>query len=122
MEHLLVQHLTAYFNVGDHGHIRLEDADWNDGLDMASERGESVAFTSVYAGNLMQLSRLLQEVKKRRLTADVEIAEELELLLESKAESGSYPEKNANVWTRIVAGPRKGSPAASARAPSRVSR
>ena len=35
LEHLLVQHLTAFFNVGAAGNILLEGADWNDGMDMA---------------------------------------------------------------------------------------
>ncbi|MGD8623253.1 MAG: cellobiose phosphorylase [Anaerolineae bacterium] len=59
LEHLLVQHLTAFFHVGEHNIIRLEGADWNDGLDMARERGESVAFTALYAGNLRALSELV---------------------------------------------------------------
>ncbi len=58
LEHLLVQHLTAFFNVGEHNIIRLEGGDWNDGLDMAAERGESVAFSAMYAGNLSILSDL----------------------------------------------------------------
>ncbi len=52
LEHLLVQHLTAFFHVGAAGNILLEGADWNDGMDMARERGESVAFTALYASNL----------------------------------------------------------------------
>jgi cellobiose phosphorylase len=56
LEHLLIQHLTPFFNVGAHNHILLEDADWNDGMDMAPENGESVAFTGLYASNLRQLS------------------------------------------------------------------
>jgi cellobiose phosphorylase len=59
LEHLLIQHLTAFFNVGEHNNIRLEGADWNDGMDMAPERGESVAFTALYASNLRQLSELV---------------------------------------------------------------
>lgn len=51
LEHLLIQAVTAFFDVGPHGHMRLRGADWNDGLDMARERGESVAFTAAYAGN-----------------------------------------------------------------------
>jgi len=35
LEHLLVQHLTEFFNVGEHNLIRLEGGDWNDGFDMA---------------------------------------------------------------------------------------
>ncbi|MCP4514136.1 MAG: cellobiose phosphorylase, partial [Delftia sp.] len=54
LEHLLTQHLTAFFNAGQHNNIKLEDADWNDALDMAPHRGESVAFTALYAGNLLQ--------------------------------------------------------------------
>ena len=46
LEHLLVQLAAAFFDVGEHGHMRLRGADWNDGLDMARERGESVAFTA----------------------------------------------------------------------------
>lgn len=57
-EHLLVQHLTVFFNVGEHNIIKLEGGDWNDGLDMAAERGESVAFSAMYAGNLRTLSDL----------------------------------------------------------------
>jgi len=58
LEHLLVQHLTAFYNVGEHNLIKLEGGDWNDGLDMAAERGESVSFSAMYAGNLQILSDL----------------------------------------------------------------
>ena len=43
LEHLLIQQLTAFYEVGEHNICRLRDADWNDALDMAAERGESVA-------------------------------------------------------------------------------
>ncbi len=59
LEHILVQLLTAFYDVGEHNHMRLRGADWNDALDMAKERGESVAFTSLYGQNLNQLSELL---------------------------------------------------------------
>jgi len=76
LEHLLVQHLTAFFNVGEHNLIRLEGGDWNDGLDMASERGESVAFSAMYAGNLQILSELCCELIAAGVGA-VSIASEL---------------------------------------------
>ncbi len=76
-EHLLVQHLVQFFNVGAHNHIRLEGADWNDGLDMAKEHGESVAISALYADNLQMLAGLLKETGKK----EIEIAAELELLL-----------------------------------------
>ena len=87
LEHILVQHLTAYFNVGKHGNCRLEDADWNDGLDMAPEGGESVAFTSVYAGNLLRLADTLLILRNTEDVKEIALAEEFETLLESKAAS-----------------------------------
>ncbi|AFG36802.1 GH36-type glycosyl hydrolase domain-containing protein [Spirochaeta africana] len=61
-EHLLLQQLSAFFHVGDHNSILLEGADWNDGLDMAADRGESVAFTGQYAANLAWLAGVLEQV------------------------------------------------------------
>jgi cellobiose phosphorylase len=82
LEHLLVQHLTAFFNVGEHNHIKLEGADWNDGMDMADQRGESVAFTAMYASNLRQIGQLVQEIRSMGYDR-VELAAELLLLLDS---------------------------------------
>jgi len=59
LEHLLVQNLVQFFNVGAHNFVRLEGADWNDALDMAKENGESVAFSSMYAHNLELLAKIL---------------------------------------------------------------
>ncbi|MCM8796717.1 MAG: cellobiose phosphorylase [Candidatus Omnitrophica bacterium] len=72
LEHLLVQNLIQFFNVGRHNHIRLEGADWNDGLDMAKENGESVAFTSMYAQNLNNLAQLLGKLNQPQLTVFAE--------------------------------------------------
>ncbi len=76
-EHLLVQNLVQFFNVGRHNHVRLEGADWNDGLDMASVNGESVAFSAMYAENLDTLACLLVKAGKK----DIELAEEFKILL-----------------------------------------
>ncbi len=76
LEHLLIQHLTAVFNVGDHNMILLEDADWNDGLDMGRPDGESVAFTALYAGNLRVLADLCRSLDTAGVR-DCELAEEL---------------------------------------------
>jgi len=78
LEHLLVQNLVQFFNVGVHNHVRLEGADWNDGLDMAKEFGESVAFSCMYAHNLNLLSELLQKCAKN----EIKIAKELKILLQ----------------------------------------
>lgn len=81
LEHLLVQHLTAFYNVGEHNIILLEGADWNDALDMAPRRGESVAFSALYAANLRVLGDLCRALAERGV-AETFLAEELIPLLE----------------------------------------
>ncbi|MCM8801083.1 MAG: cellobiose phosphorylase [Candidatus Omnitrophica bacterium] len=76
LEHLLVEVLVQFFNVGPHNYIRLEDADWNDGLDMADEFGESVAFSCMYAYCLKILAKILRKIKRNK----VRLAEELAIL------------------------------------------
>ncbi len=80
LEHLLVQHLTSFFNVGKHNIIRLENADWNDGLDMASKLGESVTFSFMYAHNLKNICFFLKHLGKK--TEKVSLIKELSLLLD----------------------------------------
>jgi cellobiose phosphorylase len=77
LEHLLVENLVQFFNVAAHNHVRLEGGDWNDGLDMAGENGESVAFSAMYAHNLSLLAWLLEKIER----PEIEVAEELKLLL-----------------------------------------
>lgn len=62
LEHILLQNVTAFFDVGSHNHIRLRGADWNDAFDMAVRNGESVTFTAAYAGNLEQIAILLRKL------------------------------------------------------------
>lgn len=80
LEHLLIQHLTSFYDVGEHNHIRLRGADWNDALDMAKEKGESVAFTSLYGSNLEQLADLIDTLLECGYNKMV-LPKELELLL-----------------------------------------
>ncbi len=77
LEHILVQNLTAFYDVGEHGHMRLLGADWNDALDMAKENGESVAFSAAYAGNLENLSMLLMNLYKNKGLTKIELSTEL---------------------------------------------
>lgn len=79
LEHILIQNLTAFWEVGEHNICRLRDADWNDALDMAGDRGESVAFSNTYAGNLIGLSEILSSDKLQN--SNVNICEELLILL-----------------------------------------
>ncbi len=83
LEHLLLQHLCAFYEVGEHNHFRLRGADWNDAMDMAAERGESVAFTCAYAGNLLQMAELLLALESRFGWNDVELLEESKVLLQT---------------------------------------
>ena len=100
LEHLLIQHLTAFYEVGEHNIFRLRGADWNDALDMASEHGESVAFTCAYAGNLRDLAGLLRRLAKEGDT--VSLLEEIqELLAGGPAIYPDVPAK-ANVLERYA--------------------
>lgn len=80
LEHILIQQITQFYDVGERGHMRLRGADWNDALDMAKDRGESVAFTAAYSGSMKGLSGLLDIMEKQGIT-HVKLARELEILL-----------------------------------------
>ncbi|MBU1932643.1 MAG: cellobiose phosphorylase [Candidatus Omnitrophica bacterium] len=72
LNHILLEHKRPFTKIGRHGNFLLEGGDWNDGLDMAREKGESVAFTAGYAGNLTELTQLLEKINYKK-----EIAKEL---------------------------------------------
>lgn len=80
LEHMLVQHLSAFYDVGEHNHIRLRGADWNDALDLAKERGESVAFTAIYGGNIENMAKLIIQLEEKGIK-EIEVAKELLVLL-----------------------------------------
>lgn len=86
LEHLLIQQLTAFYEVGDHNIYRLRGADWNDALDMASEHGESVAFTCAYAGNLKDLASMIRLMDSRHPGDTIELMEEIKILLDTTPE------------------------------------
>jgi cellobiose phosphorylase len=85
----LLQHLTVFFHVGEHNNILLEGADWNDGIDMARRRGESVAFTAYYATNLRQLARLVLDLEAKGVH-DIELAAEMLPLLDTLNKKVDY--------------------------------
>lgn len=88
LEHLLLQNVVQFFNVGAHNNLRLEDADWNDGLDMAGRNGESVAFSAFYAANLQQLADLLRELRHRGLLTNLTVAAEMDVLFDTRHPEG----------------------------------
>ncbi len=81
LEHMLIQHLTAFYDVGEHNHIRLRGADWNDALDMAKDRGESVAFTALYCGNLDNMADLILALEEKTGNSTVKLAKEMQMLI-----------------------------------------
>ncbi len=96
LEHILIEHLTGYFERGEHDMMRLRGADWNDALDMANERGESVAFTAAYAGNLREMASLLLTLKEKENITSIPVAEEMMILLHGTKENnplGEYQEQ-----------------------------
>lgn len=100
LEHLLIQQLTAFYEVGEHNICRLRDADWNDALDMAPQHGESVAFTCAYAGNLLELASLIRLLADSFGTKDVELLEELGILLGGSPEAyGDANQKQGTLQT-----------------------
>lgn len=80
LEHMLLEHLAAFYDVGEHNHIRLRGADWNDALDMAAERGESIAFTSIFGSNLEQMAELVLSLEQKGIRT-ISLFKELHILL-----------------------------------------
>ncbi len=94
LEHLLIQTVVQFFNVGRHNAVKLENADWNDGLDMAAENGESVAFSFMYAHNLADICNLLKKLRER--TKTVHLLKELKMLfngLDKQVDYSDYRKK-----------------------------
>ncbi|MBN2120352.1 MAG: cellobiose phosphorylase [Candidatus Omnitrophica bacterium] len=94
LEHLLVQNIVQFFNIGTHGNTKLENADWNDALDMAAEKGESVAFTCMYACNLESLANLIKEIKLKKKINQIEITKELLTLIDTAGAKIDYSDLN----------------------------
>lgn len=101
LEHLLLQSLTAFYEVGEHNHILLRDADWNDALDMAGNRGESVAFSNAYASNLAELADLISTEAKKGVK-EIAILKEMELLLTDDRDLYDSVEKKRNLLTEYM--------------------
>ena len=103
LEHLLVELLVPFFNVGKHNFILLENADWNDGLDMAAARGESITFSSMYAYNLEELASFLEILSKTH--SHIELFEELTILLDRithRPINYNRPQQKQNILNRYL--------------------
>ncbi len=96
LEHILIETLTAFYDVGENGEIRLRGADWNDALDMAAHKGESVAFTCGYAGNLKDIADYIRIYADRTGKDHADILSEMKELIftDDSAVLGSASKKN----------------------------
>jgi cellobiose phosphorylase len=90
LEHILFQTVVPFFNVGEHNIIRLLDADWNDGLDMAHDRGESVAFTAFFAGNLEAFADTFILAQEKAGWKNIVFARELAMLFDTLGNRMNY--------------------------------
>ncbi len=82
LEHVLLEQLCSFFNVGSHNNILLEGADWNDTYDMARNRGESVCFYNWYGGNLREIADLLRWLKENKGLHKVRFLREATMLFD----------------------------------------
>ena len=97
LEHILIQNLCAFYDVGEHNEMKLHGADWNDALDMAWDKGESVAFTCAYAGNLLDIAKCLRNVEKISGINRIEVLDELKLLLADDEILYNCPDKKQDL-------------------------
>lgn len=102
IEHILLQNLCAFYDVGEHNEMRLHGADWNDALDMAWEKGESVAFTCAYAGNLKDIAYYLRKFESKDGICVIEVAKEMECLFRKGEELYESPHKNRSFFLNIL--------------------
>lgn len=79
VEHLLVQLLTDYYDVGVNGLITQKRADWNDAVDQV--KGTNTTFSMGLVQNLNDLARYLELLKAKTKIKDLEIFKELMLLI-----------------------------------------
>lgn len=70
-----------FCEAGEHGLLRLRDADWNDALDMAPQRGESGAFTSAYAGSMELLAKMLETLRQTGKCSSIDLPKRFAILL-----------------------------------------
>lgn len=82
LEHILVQILSGFFNVGEHNNLLLEGGDWNDTYDMGRHKGESVCFHNWYGWNLQAVAAVLETLHNRGIK-EVPILSEVAMLLDT---------------------------------------
>ncbi|MDR1941013.1 MAG: hypothetical protein LBQ47_01650, partial [Endomicrobium sp.] len=79
IEHLLVQLLTMFYDVGDSNLLKQKRADWNDAVDQV--KGENVTFTFGLGLDCNEVAALLEKTARYKNIAEIEVFEELALLI-----------------------------------------
>lgn len=82
LEHLILQNVCSFFNVGKNNNILLEAADWNDTYDNARTNGESVCFYNFFAYNLKTLAQILSHLSSIGIR-EIAMLEETLMLFDS---------------------------------------
>lgn len=81
IEHLLVQLMTMFYDVGANNLLKQKRADWNDAVDQV--KGENVTFSMGISHDLRELADFLENAAKRTGRKEIEIFEELSDLIEN---------------------------------------
>ncbi len=82
LEHVILQNVCSFFNVGKNNNILLEAADWNDTYDNARTNGESVCFYNFTAHNLATLASRLELLEKAGISV-IEVLAEAVMLFDT---------------------------------------
>ncbi|GAB1401343.1 hypothetical protein MASR1M68_02540 [Elusimicrobiota bacterium] len=81
IEHLLVQIMTMFYDVGKNNLLKQKRADWNDAVDQV--KGENVTFTFAVAQNCNEIASLLEKIAKDLNITEIEVFEEFAILVEN---------------------------------------
>lgn len=84
LEHLLVQILTMFYDVGKNNLLKQKRADWNDAVDQV--KGENVTFSLGLAQDCNELADFLEYLQNASVVKEVEIFEELADFIETHPE------------------------------------
>lgn len=101
LEHLIIQNLVSFYNVGEHGNVKLENADWNDALDMAKDKGETVAFTGQIGDNLVKISEMLIKLNEEGID-QITLLKDIKCLLTNRDMSPSGKQKALKKYFDLV--------------------
>ena len=95
IEHLLVQLLTMYYDVGNNNLLKQKRADWNDAVDQV--KGENVTFTFGLALDCNEIAAMLEKVAAKQNISEIEVFEELGLLINKKSSADTKAKERQKI-------------------------